>query len=370
MAIHQTAGAMSRKCFLGQLALAGIASVWGGEPRDGAQSPRARAAAALDALLKAFRVEATGGFRRHRNRDKPLDFWFSAHLWDMLIDANRLFRTAHTRRLVTSFYDAFCKRHPDWRKNEYNDDILWWTIACTNAYRHTHERRYLEQAQRNFDWLLEHEVDDVLGGGMWWKNREHKSKNACNNFPAVITACNLYGIVKDRRYRQAAERLFAWSRERFFDVKSGAVYDNVDVSGKLTRWDFTYNVGTFIGSALRLQRLTGKQSYLEDALKAGRHFMRDLSRDGIVKPCGKGDGGAFHGVGFRYLMELAATAGGSEVRAYCRRNAESAWEHRRRDGLVGPDWRTVPADDFDLECQVANSAVTLLMLVALSDGSR
>lgn len=325
----------------------------------------------MNDFLKVFRMEPSGDFRRHKGRAKKLDFWFSAHVWDMLIDADRLLRTPRTKHLVANFYDAFCRHHPDWRKNEYNDDILWWTIACTNAYRHTRDRRYLERARTMFDWLLAHEVDDTLGGGMWWKNSEHKSKNACDNFPAVITACNLFSILRERRYRVAAEQLFAWSRAKFFDPQTGAVYDNVNLQGKLTRWDFTYNVGTFIGSALRLARITGQKRYRDDAFKAGRHFMSALSRDGIVKPCGKGDGGAFHGVGFRYLSELATQPGAREMREFCRRNAEAAWANRRpSDNLVGPDWRTVPAPDFDIECQVANSALTLIVLEALAEQKR
>ena len=353
----------------GKIAVTGFARAgsrqWGPAAPD-ALTPRARAQAAFDAFLKAYWVEEKSFLRRHKDRNKPFDFWFAAHAWDMLIDADRLFRTTRTRTLMTRFYDAFTQRHPDFLKNEYNDDILWWTIALTNAYRHTRDRRYLAHAQKLFDHLVAHEIDDTLGGGMWWKNSAHTCKNACDNFPAVITACNLAQLTKQKKYLETARTLFAWSRAKFFDPKTGAVYDNVNLEGKLTRWDFTYNCGTFIGSALRLHRLTGDASFLADAKRAGRHFREDLSSGGIIKPCGKGDGGAFHGVGFRYLAELAARADCADVRAYLCDNAAQAWANRRpSDDLVGNDWRRVPRDDFDIEGQVANSALTLFLQIPL-----
>ena len=344
-----------------------------------ALSPKLRAKAAFEAFLKAYWHEEKARFRRYKGKDTPLDFWFAAHAWDMLIDADKLFRTQQTKMLVRRYYDSFCRKYPDWTKNEFNDDILWWTIACTNAYSHTHERRYLDQAQNNFLWLVENEMDDTLGGGMWWKNSKHGSKNACDNFPAVITACNLYSLTKQKRYRDTALALYTWSREKFFDTRTGAVYDNVNLEGKLTRWDFTYNVGTFIGSALRLNRIApvAGATYLEDARKAGRHFLEALSANGIVKPSGQGDGGAFHGVGFRYLFELERVLARSSVRkasdadfkAYLRRNVESAWEHRRpSDNLVGTNWRKVPDETFDIEGQTANSALTAIILAARMQG--
>jgi predicted alpha-1,6-mannanase (GH76 family) len=355
---------VQRRAFLGGVAAAAatMAMPAGGVAR---LSPAARARLAFDAFVRAYWVEEKAYFRRHKGKDKPLDFWFSAHAWDMLIDADRLFRTARTKTMVRRFYDAFMRRHPDWRKNEFNDDILWWTIACTNAFVHTHERRYLQQARSLFDHLAAREIDSTLGGGIWWKSSEHKSKNACANFPAVITACNLNVLTHERTYLDTARSLYDWGREKFFDAKTGAVYDNVNLKGRLTRWDFTYNVGTFIGSALRLHRATRAKKFIDDAMLAARHFMTALSRNGIVKPCGKGDGGAFHGVGFRYMAELARRSTDPEVRAYIMRNAESAWTNRRAsDDLVGEDWMRPPREDFDVEGQVANSALTAIILAA------
>ena len=73
-----------------------------------------------------------------------------------------------------------------------------------------------------------------------------------------------------------------------------------------------------------------------------------------------------NGIGARYLAELAATGDGREFATWIQENAATAWAHRRdSDALVGDDWSKTPAADLDIECQTANSAVTL-MLVAES----
>ena len=332
-----------------------------------ASGTRFDAKAAWEALVKAYWLPGKAQFRKRKgNDDDLLDFWLSAHAWDAIIDVSRLYPSTQAREMVPAFYDAFMKRYPDWKTNTFNDDILWWTISCTRAYSATKQSRYLQQARTMFDWLAEREIDDTLGGGMWWKNTEHQSKNACDNFPAVITACNLHKLTRERKYLETAKSLYSWAHGKFFDETTGAVYDSVNTEGQLNRWDFSYNTGTFIGSALRLHRATGKRCYMDDALKAARHLTTALSQDGTLKPLGQGDGGTFNGIGARYLAELAATGDGREFATWIQENAATAWAHRRdSDALVGDDWSKTPAADFDIECQTANSAVTL-MLVAES----
>ena len=325
------------------------------------------AKAAWEAFVKVYWIPKRAQFRKHKGNDQELlDFWFSAHAWDAIVDASRLFPDGMARAMVPAFYDAFMKRHPDWRKNEFNDDILWWTIACTRAYSATKAVRYLSQARTMFDWLVSREIDDALGGGMWWKNTERKSKNACDNFPAVITACNLHTLTRERKYLETAKSLYAWGRKAFFDEGTGAVYDHVKAEGTLVRWDFSYNTGTFLGSAVRLYRATGERRYMDDALKAGEHMVTALSPNGVLRSCGQGDGGAFNGIGARYLAELAARREGRHFAKWIFENAGNAWKNRRlSDGISGADWSQTPAEDADVEGQTANSAVTLMLVAEM-----
>ena len=52
------------------------------------------------------------------------------------------------------------------------DDNGWLGLAFLNAYRATHERRYLRDAQRAFHFIASQGWDASGGGGMWW-NTDH-----------------------------------------------------------------------------------------------------------------------------------------------------------------------------------------------------
>ena len=102
---------------------------------------------------------------------------------------------------------------------------------------------------------------------------------------------------------------------------------------------------------------------MDDALKAGGHMVTALSSNGVLKPCGQGDGGAFNGIGARYLAELAAQREGRRFAKWLFDNAVKAWANRRMsDGISGVDWSRTPTEDFDVEGQTANAAVTLMLV--------
>ncbi len=321
---------------------------------------------AMAALNRAYWDGTHQCFRKTAAADsKPLDFWMTAHVWECVMDACQRHGDVAYKEQIGQVYDGFLKLHPDWRTNPYNDDVMWWTIACARAYGITGEQRYLDKARSEFDRLYSQEVDTTLGGGMWWKSDEHKTKNACVNGPAAITALALAAALKDEAYATKGRELYAWERAHLFDAQSGAVYDNVNTQGRVTRWRFTYNQGTFIGAALRLYRWTNDKQYLNDAVLAGNYMRRHLCNDdGILKSEGQGDGGTFKLIGARYMVELAQATKDQELSAWLQKNAEAAWRNRRvADGIMGFDWSRPVKDDEVIECQSAAAGVVLLNLL-------
>ena len=77
---------------------------------------------------------------------KKADFWFAAQLWDTVMDQYERTGGADVRRQIDAVYDGFVRQHPDWTTNKYNDDIMWWAIACARAYQLTGDERYLKKA--------------------------------------------------------------------------------------------------------------------------------------------------------------------------------------------------------------------------------
>lgn len=316
---------------------------------------------ATKAIWAKYRLGGESSLLRSSDGKDSLDFWFSAQAFDLLLDSVGMFwRKDLAAEAVEAYFRDFTAEHPDRASHVFNDDILWWAIACTRAARITNERRYLEEAKALYDRLWTTQVDNALGGGMWWRADERKAKSACVNFPAAIVAFNLYQATKDVKYLIQGRRIYQWGVENLFDQETGKVSDHVTAGGDRDEREFSYNFGTFIGASLRLYRATGSKTYLSNAAKAADYLVGSMSPHGIMKCAGQGDGGAFNGVAVRYLAELARRPGGAAYREYLLSNASSAWTSRRlSDGVNGPDWSSAPQSGETIEPQTAVSAAML-----------
>lgn len=316
-----------------------------------------RADSALASVNAVYWNPTSGYFHKSDQKAGRLDFWMSAHAWETVLEAYQRTGKESYRKQITEMYDGFVKYFgSDWTSNDYNDDILWWTLACTRVYEATGERRYLDQARKHFDWVWSTQTDTVFGGGIWWRNDEHKTKNSCVVQPGIITAFHLSRHLSDAAYRVKAESLYAWQK-RTLTEPTGKVYDAINFSG-LAKGSTTYNQGTFIGSAQLLGHIT-------DAEKAADWTRANLcDANGIIKNNVQSDFGTFSQILVRYVMRMARRPGGEKYLAWMEANAASAWKNRRtRDGIMGFNW-AMAAPDTGIQCQSAFGGVTLLNLLA------
>ena len=103
---------------------------------------------AMDALNKVYWDASGQYFRMNEKADsKRLDFWMTAHVWECVMDSYQRHSDVQYRTQIDQVYDGFVKAYPDWSSNPFNDDIMWWTIACARAYRITGNERYLKRAR-------------------------------------------------------------------------------------------------------------------------------------------------------------------------------------------------------------------------------
>ena len=316
---------------------------------------------AMQAFNKAYWNPTDKYFYKSDNRTGVLDFWLSAHAWETVMDAYRLTDKDEYKQQIKDVYDGFVKRHgTDWTQNDYNDDIMWWTIASTRAYAITGEARYLTQAKTQFDWVYKTQRDTVAGG-IWWKNTEHNTKNSCVVQPAILTAIALSKALKDDGYRVKAESLYAWQKRTLLDAKNpGKVFDAINSSGVIGTGSTTYNQGTFIGSAMGL-------GHVEDAKICADWTKKNMCNPlGVLREAGQGDFAAFKLILVRYVIGMGRELGwaGTPYLSWMETNAVSVWEKRRTaDNVMGPDWAN-PAPATGIESATAASGVTLLALLA------
>jgi len=361
----------------------------------------AEADAAFQALNQVYWDPAAKSFRKEETGDKLADFWLEAQLWDTVMDQYDRTRSEAVKRQIDDLYDGFVARNPDWTKNQYNDDIMWWAIGCTRACTLTGDARYLRKAKASFDFVYGTFCDTNLGGGIWWSS-DRRSKNSCIESPAVIAAVRLSQLLKDPAYLEKALALYRWEKTTLTDGK-GKVFDSIRLMparntnspsgtgtgtnaggsnagtnrfngrnrnrGPLSTFSLTYNQGTYIGASVVLYRATRDEAYLTEARNTANWTRSNLcvGAEQILKSENQGDGGAFKGIFVRYMKLFVRDGGGAEFLPWMQANADTAWRNRRpADNLMGYDW-SVPAGP-GIQSQSASSAVSLVLDFAREPG--
>ena len=166
--------------------------------------------------------------------------------------------------------------------DRYYDDNAWVVLGLVETYDVTRDRRYLHQAIELFDFVLSGE-DDALGGGIWWRENERKSKNACSNAPAIVGALRLHGLTRDGAYLDAAQRLYAWTNAHLQD-SDGLYFDHVRRDGTVERTKWSYNSALMIRANVLMSRATKDDRYCEEASRiaaaAAARWVRES--DGAV----------------------------------------------------------------------------------------
>ncbi len=323
---------------------------------------------AFSSLNKVYWDPAAKLFRKEEQGSKKADFWLAAQLWDTVMDQYDRTGSADVKRQINEVYDGFVKQNPDWTKNKFNDDIMWWVIACGRAYKITGDERYLKKSKAMFDFVYDNFTDAKMGGGVYWIN-QRTSKNSCVNSPTVIAAVRLSVFLKDPSYLEKAKSVYAWQKKTLTDG-TGKVFDSVSVdptrqTPRIAKFSLTYNQGTFIGAAVLLYQQTKDKTYLDDAIRTAEWTKNNLcvTDQRILKSENQGDGGAFKGIFIRYMKLLITDCGRSEFLPWMKANADAAWRNRRRaDNIMGYDW-SVPTGT-KIQSQTAGSAATVVICFA------
>ena len=302
-------------------------------------------------------------------------YWPQAHAMDVMVDA-------YTRTGSKQYLDIF----PLWWKgapkfnfsgrpedswwNVFVDDMEWIALAHIRMFETTKDTKYLKKAIQTYnDWIWSTwgpEEEAPWFGGITWKTDVAKSKNACSNGPAALIAARLYNFCdaagksakkQKQAYLNEAIKIYTWEKNNLFDRQTGAVYDSMDGNGKITKWTFTYNSGTFLGAAHELYRITGDKQYLVDAVKAANFVVDHLSEnEGVLSDATGGDGGLFHGIFFRYFVKLINEpaldkTNRTKFHNYITHCATVLAEQglNPKTMLYGGSWRKAPADDESVQ---------------------
>lgn len=298
-------------------------------------------------------------------------YWPQAHAMDVMVDAYMRTGSKQYLNIYPLWWEGapkfnFAGREEDPWWNVFVDDMEWIALAQIRMFESTKNTKYLKKARQTYDdwvWSTWGPEDEAPWfGGITWKTDVAKSKNACSNGPAALIAARLYNFYDaigkkagkpKQAYLNEAIKIYTWEKNNLFDRQTGAVYDSMNGEGKITKWVFSYNSGTFLGAAHELYKITGDKQYLADAVKAANFVIDHLStNEGVLSDAEGGDGGLFHGIFFRYFVKLINdpaldSANYNKFRDYITHCATVMAEQgvNQKTMLYSGRWRKAPADD-------------------------
>jgi predicted alpha-1,6-mannanase (GH76 family) len=328
------------------------------------------------ALVNSFWDGTEHYFWTNNFDNKSFQYWPQAHALDVLIDAYERSGSNFYKTYFDSWLSGVKKHNGNRWYNSFFDDMEWIALASLRAYKATNETKYKDAALELWEYIKEGWNDYAGGGIAWERNNNLWSKNACSNGPACILAARLYQETGSETDKEWALKIYEWEKNTLFNSSSGAVYDNIDGrSGeKNTSWIFTYNQGTFIGSAVELHKITGEKMYLNDAVLAANYTTTVLVNNAILKDEGGGDGGLFKGIFIRYFTELIQqerldNAAKKRYIQFLQYNAETLWTQgtNKERVLFGTNWRNKPGSQTGLTEQVSGCMLIEAAAKLLSD---
>lgn len=323
----------------------------------------AAADSTIRSLISNFWNASGNYFNYDSNGNTAFHYWPQGHALDVMVDAYVRNSSSELLTYFNQWYDGVKAKNGGSFWNEFYDDMEWNALALLRCYQATKDDKFKEAALQIWEWIKEG-WNDNAGGGISWKRGQEYSKNACSNGPACILAARLYREFGDESNKEWALKIYNWEKETLFDASTGKVYDNINSNTGVIQkdWIFTYNEGTFIGSAVELYKIFNEKAYLNDAVKASDYTISVLVSNSILKDEGSGDGGLFKGIFVRYFVDLIQQDrldAGAKKRyiQFIKANAETLWRTGTNKQLVlfGTNWTNAPVSSTGLTEQLSGS---------------
>jgi hypothetical protein len=112
-------------------------------------------------------------------------------------------------------------------RRTWYDDNGWWGLAFLDAYRATHDRRWLWNARRAYGFA--HSGWDPEEGGIWWDtDRTYKAGESLAT--TTLLAVQLYGFTGASYYLRDAAEMVTWGRTHAWNGVDG-LYSRHETDG-------------------------------------------------------------------------------------------------------------------------------------------
>jgi len=179
----------------------------------------------------------------------------------------------------------------------FYDDNSIVGVSLMEAYNITKEQRFLDRSSLIVT-FLKSGVDNLLGGAMWWNEDE---KNIANNGNSNKPTCaNGYATLFLLEYYLAcpqaekssilnlAKSEYAWLKANLQDPSDKCYWNDMNSTGAINKTKWAYNSGVMIQNGVRLYRITGDQTYLNDAVATAQgsydYFVKSRNNIALTFP--------------------------------------------------------------------------------------
>lgn len=195
---------------------------------------------------------------------------------------------------------------PSFPMDRYYDDNAWVAMGFSDSYRLLKDRSSLKNAIRARDYAYSG-WDEKLGGGVFWKEREKTTKNACSNGPTAAAILAIDHINPDQAWLVKAEAIFKWTNRTLQDPADSLFWDNVNLAGKIEKTKWSYNTALMLRTAKELfrrkrtpeleryiidlekaavQRWVREDGNIDDELQFAHLLLENLDEKSLVARCG------------------------------------------------------------------------------------
>lgn len=245
---------------------------------------------------------------------------------------------------------AYASYFNDWDDRFYDDNV-WIGIDLIELYGRTNDNRYLEKSKALWTFLMSGK-DNVLGGGIYWKENEKSSKNTCSNAPVAVFGVKLYQVTKDNVYLDMAKEIYQWTKNNLQDPSDYLYWDNKKTDGTVETSKFSYNSGQMLQAAVLLYNVTKEERYLNEAKQiaesAHNYFFESYTlTTGETINILKQGSLWFHAIMLRGFGELYQVDKNKEYINSFRQSLDHAWKYARdqHTGLFNADLSGRTADE-------------------------
>lgn len=170
--------------------------------------------------------------------------------------------------------------------DRYYDDNAWMVMALVESSEVLNDPSLLKRAEEALRYALSGE-DEKLGGGVYWRESDKKSKNTCSNGPTVAACLAVYEKNKNPRLLEDAKRIYDWTKRTLRDPADGLYWDSIDLNKKVDKTKWSYNSALMIRSGAELHRITKDATYLKDAEETALASEKRWVVDGRLADVGR-----------------------------------------------------------------------------------